>query len=196
DSGGFTSDSDNHIFGLQAAPVWLRLVRTGNTFTGFWAQDINNGQSHGPWQNLGGPQTVHMGTNALVGLGLTAHNNGTVANAVFDHVTVTQVNLTALGAPTGLTVARVAPYRSQSSVTIAWHPGPDNESGLKSERSTVGVHFTQIATAPAGATTFTDTTGPNNQGVAPGTYYYRVRAFATGLPDSAYSNVDSVRYAL
>src|SRR5262249_48114203 len=90
----------------------------------------------------------------------------------------------------------VAPYRSQSSVTIAWHPGSDNEAGFKIERSTDGVNFTQIGTAPAGATTFTDTTGPDNQGVVPGIYYYRVKAFATGQPDSTYSNVDSVRFAL
>jgi hypothetical protein len=196
DSGGFTSDSGNHVMSEPPAPIWVRLDRVGNTFFGYWALDVNNGQSHGPWQNLGGPQTVHMGTNALVGLALTAHNNGTTANAVFDHVTVTQVNPTALGAPTTLTVANIVPYRSQSSVTISWRPGSDNESGFKIERSTDGVNFTQIGTAPAGATTFTDTTGPDNQGVAPGTYYYRVRAFATGLPDSAYSNVDSVRYAL
>ena len=42
--------------------------------------------------------------------------------------------------------------------------------------------------------TFTDTGG--NKGLAPGTYYYRVKAFAAGLPDSAYSNVDGVRFAL
>jgi hypothetical protein len=192
-AGGFTSDSDNHIFGLQAAPVWLRLVRSGNTFTGYWAQDVNGGQSHGPWQNLGGPQTVNLGSNVLVGLGLTAHNNGTLASAVFDHVTVTQNAPTALGAPTGLTVAHVAPYRSRSSITISWHPGSDNEAGFKVERSSDGANFTQVGTAPAGATTFTDT-NPDNQGVPDGTYYYRVKAFATGLADSAYSNVDSVKF--
>jgi hypothetical protein len=195
DTGGFTSDSDNHVTSEPPAPIWVRLDRVGNTFFGYWALDVNNGQSHGPWQNLGGPQTVNMGTNALVGLGLTAHNNGTTANAVFDHVTVTQTSPTPLAAPTTLTVAHVAPYRSQSSVTISWRPGSDNESGFKIERSSDGVNFTQIGTAAAGATAFTDTTGPNNQGLADGTYYYRVKAFATGLADSGYSNVDSVRFA-
>jgi hypothetical protein len=191
-----TSDSDNHPGGDvgNGAPIWLKLDRIGNTFYGYWAADINNGQSNGPWHNLGGPQTVNMGTNALVGLALTAHNNGAVATAIFDHVTVTQNAPSPLGAPTTLTVAHVAPYRSQSSVTISWRPGSDNESGFKIERSTDGIHFTQIATAPAGTTTFLDTTGPNNQGLADGTYYYRVKAFATGLPDSAYSNVDSVKF--
>jgi hypothetical protein len=192
-----TNDSGNHVTSEPPAPIWLRLDRVGNTFLGYWALDVNNGQSHGAWNNLGGPQTVNLGTNVLVGLALTAHNNGTVANAVFDHVTVTQVSTSAaLGAPTNLTVAHVAPYRSQASVTIAWRPGSDNESGFTIERSTDGVNFSAIGTAPAGATTFTDTTGPNNQALAAGIYYYRVKAFATGLPDSAYSNVDSVNFAL
>src|SRR5262249_1274782 len=164
---------------------------------GYWAVDVTIGQSHvpGPWQNIGGPQTVNMGSSALVGLALTAHNNGRLAQAVFRHVPVTQVSpTTALGAPTGLTVAHVAPYKSLSEVIISWHPGSDNESGFKVERSTDGISFNQIGTAPAGATTFTD----NNpvMGLAPGTYYYRVKAFAAGQPDSGYSNVDSVRYAL
>jgi hypothetical protein len=196
DSGGFTSDSDNHPGGDvgNAAPIWLRLDRVGNTFFGYWAPDVNNGQSHGDWQNLGGPQTVNLGTNALVGLALTAHNNGALAQAVIDHVTVTQVNPTPLGAPANLTVAHVAPFKSQSEVILAWQPGSDNESGFAIERSADGTNFAQIATVAAGSTTFTDTNG--NKGVVPGTYYYRIKAFATGLPDSAYSNVDSVRFAL
>jgi hypothetical protein len=198
DAGSFTNDSDNHFTSTTPfvpQPMWVRLVRSGNTFLGYWAVDVNNGQSHGTWQNIGGSQTVHMGTNALVGLGLTAHNNGAVANAVFDHVTVTQVNPSGLGAPTALTVAHVAPFKSLSGVIVSWRPGSDNESGFDVERSTDGVTFTQIGTAPAGATIFTDT-NPDGMGVVPGIYYYRVKAFATGLADSAYSNVDSARFAL
>jgi hypothetical protein len=194
DTGGGTNDSDNHVTSEPPAPIWLRLDRNGNTFTGYWALDVNNGQSHGAWQNLGGPQTVNMSTNALVGLALTAHNNGTTANAVFDHVTVTQTNPTTLGAPTTLTVAHVVKYKSNAAVTVSWRPGSDNETGFQIERSTDGVHFTQIGTAPAGATTFVDT-NPDGKGVPAGTYYYRVKAVATGQPDSAYSNVDSVRFA-
>src|SRR5262249_1338948 len=163
--------------------------RVGNTFTGFWALDVNNGASHGAWNNLGGPQTVNLGTNVLVGLALTAHNNGTTANAVFDHVTVTQNNPSAaLGAPTALTVAHVAKSRGQSGVTLGGRPGSDNEGGFTVERSTDGVHFSAVGTAAAGATTFTDT-NPDGMGVPDGIYYYRVKAFATGLADSAYANV-------
>jgi hypothetical protein len=79
-------------------PVWLRLVRSGNTFSGYWAADINNGQSHGPWMDLAGNNTTRfdahtvpgIGPNdtVLVGLGITAHNNSTVASVTFDHVSV------------------------------------------------------------------------------------------------------------
>src|SRR5262249_49001898 len=162
DAGSFTNDSDNHFTPTTPfvpQPMWVRLLRSGNTFTGYWAVDVNNGQSHGAWQNLGGPQTVHMGTNAFVGLALTAHTNGTTAGppakAVVDHVTVTQFGPTALGAPNGLSVSHVAPFKSQSEVIVAWRPGSDNESGFTVERSTDGVHFTQVGTAAAGATTFT-----------------------------------------
>jgi Bacterial lectin/Legume lectin domain/Fibronectin type III domain len=195
DANGGTNDSDNHPGGDvgNGPPIWLRLDRVGNTFYGYWAQDLA-GHVPGPWQNLGGPQTVNLGTNALVGLALTAHNNGTIANATFDHVTVTQFNPTPLGAPTTLTVAHVVKYKTNSAITVSWHTGSDNETGFRIERSTDGVNFTQIGTAPAGATTFVDT-NPDGNGVPAGTYYYRVKAFATGQADSAYSNVDSVRFA-
>jgi hypothetical protein len=194
--GGGTSDSGNHPGGDvgNGPPIWLKLDRVGNTFFGYWSQDDVT------WHNLGGPQTVNMGSSALVGLALTAHNNGTVANAMFDNVTVTQFNPTPLGAPNTLTVAHVVKYSnpqvvytSQAAITISWRPGSDNEAGFRIERSTDGVNFTQVGTAPAGATTFTDI-NPDGNGVPAGTYYYRVKAFATGLPDSAYSNVDSVRF--
>jgi hypothetical protein len=195
DAGAGTNDSDNHFTPTTPyvpQPMWVRLVRIGNTFTGYWAVDTATGP--GPWHSIGGTQTVHMGTNAFVGLALTAHNNGATANAVFDHVTVTQYNPSALGAPSALTVAHVVQYRSQAAVTLAWQPGSDNESGFKIERSTDGVNFTQVGTAAAGVTTFIDV-NPDGNGVPAGTYYYRVKAFATGLPDSAYSNVDSVNFA-
>src|SRR5262249_21773369 len=71
-------------------PIWLRLVRSGNTFTGYWAVDINNGQSHGPWMNFAGNGTTRFNTHTIpgiganddvfVGLALTAHNNSTTAS--------------------------------------------------------------------------------------------------------------------
>ncbi len=88
-----SGDTGNHGTGTTPnvpTPMWLRLVRQGNTFIGYWAMD-NNGMP-GTWQLLMGNETGHMTTmpaTVYVGLALTAHNNGQTATAVFDHVTVT-----------------------------------------------------------------------------------------------------------
>src|SRR5262249_21067488 len=88
DPGGSTSDSGNHVMHEPPAPIWLRLVRSGNSFSGFWALDVNNGQSHGPWNQLGGTQTVNIGSTIYVSLALTGQG-GNQNTTTFDHVTVT-----------------------------------------------------------------------------------------------------------
>jgi hypothetical protein len=92
DPGGGTDrgpDSDypdlNHP---KPPPLWLRLRRQGNAFTAFWALD-NNGMP-GTWTQIDGPQTITMASDVYIGLALTAHNNnGVLATATFDNVTVT-----------------------------------------------------------------------------------------------------------
>jgi len=100
--GGGSADFGNHINHLQAAPVWLRLTRTGNSFSGYWAHDNGDG-THGDWNQIGSAHTVTgMGTTVYVGLALTEHNNQTqLATATYDHLTITQGG-TAL--PTGTVV--------------------------------------------------------------------------------------------
>src|SRR5207237_10007799 len=87
DTAGGTSDAETG-FGTQGAPVWLRLTRTGNSFTGYYAVDIGNGLSHGSWIQVGSPQTVSMAGTIYVGLALTGQggNNNT---STFDHASIT-----------------------------------------------------------------------------------------------------------
>ena len=82
-----TGDTGNHNGSLVVpTPIWLRLDRSGNLFSGYWALDSNG--SPGAW-NLMGEHTTAMGSTVYVGLALTAHNNGQVASANFDNVTIT-----------------------------------------------------------------------------------------------------------
>jgi hypothetical protein len=102
--GNGSGDTGNHDGMLVVpAPMWLRLVRLGNTFTGYWATD-NNGVPN-TWNLLrdGDPHTTTLPTTVYVGLGLTAHNNGAMATAIFDHVTV----IGNTSAPLAATVARI-----------------------------------------------------------------------------------------
>ena len=65
-----------------AAPYWVRLVRSGNTFTGSVSTDGVN------WTVVAS-DTATMSANALIGLAVTSHNNGVLTTAVFDNITIT-----------------------------------------------------------------------------------------------------------
>jgi subtilisin family serine protease len=64
-----------------AAPYWVRLVRSGNTFTAYRS---SNGTT---WTTVGS-QNLNLSQDLLVGLAVTAHNNAAKCTAVFDNVTV------------------------------------------------------------------------------------------------------------
>ena len=66
-----------------AGPLWVKEVRTGNSFTGYWGTDGVN------WNQLGGPVSIAMGATVSVGLVVSSHNTGLINTSVFDHVSVT-----------------------------------------------------------------------------------------------------------
>ncbi|HSU66821.1 MAG TPA: PQQ-dependent sugar dehydrogenase [Tepidisphaeraceae bacterium] len=77
-----TGSSSEHTPGANLrAPAWVRLQRAGNTFTASVSQD---GQS---WQKVG-DATIEMSPDALVGLAVTAHNNGATSTAIFEGVRI------------------------------------------------------------------------------------------------------------
>ncbi len=64
-------------------PYWVKLVRVGDTFTGYISADGND------WQRMDSV-TIPMGKTIYAGLALTAHNNSALNSSLFDNVTVTQ----------------------------------------------------------------------------------------------------------
>ncbi len=69
------------------APIWVRLSRLGNVFTGYYARDNGDG-THGPWIQLGPQEVIVMSPDIYVGLALTGHTNSTTSTAMFDHVQI------------------------------------------------------------------------------------------------------------
>ena len=78
-TGGSTSD---HQLSGSHAPLWLRIVRSGNTFTGWQSDDGLT------WSNTHAV-TLGMTSAVLLGLTVTSHQNNALNTAVFDHVNVT-----------------------------------------------------------------------------------------------------------
>lgn len=65
-AGGSTSSANG---GAGTLPIWLRLVRRGNTFTGYFSSDQM------VWTQVGGTTTINVGATVNVGPALTSHND-------------------------------------------------------------------------------------------------------------------------
>jgi alpha-galactosidase len=77
-AGGSCSSTDNASGG--AAPKYLKLTRTGNSFSAYQSNDGTT------WTQLGSAQTITMASSVYVGLAVTSHVNGTLCTATFDNV--------------------------------------------------------------------------------------------------------------
>jgi regulation of enolase protein 1 (concanavalin A-like superfamily) len=68
------------IAGTSAvAPLWVKIVRAGTTFSAYQSADGNT------W-TLIGTATISMGSTVQIGLAVTSHNNAAAATATFDSV--------------------------------------------------------------------------------------------------------------
>src|SRR5690349_2460995 len=68
-------------FTSAATPYWIKIARSGNSFTAFVS--INGFE----WLQIGSASTVTMGSNVYVGLAV-ASGSGVLETATFDNVSV------------------------------------------------------------------------------------------------------------
>ena len=87
------ASTDREDFFAGSAPVWLRLVRRGNQFTGYFS---SNGTS---WTTAGSA-TINMAATAYVGLAVTSRMDSALSRATFTNLQVsTGPGTTTLPAP-------------------------------------------------------------------------------------------------
>jgi hypothetical protein len=75
-----TSPTSNSTTAGIVAPRWVKLVRSGTTFSGYYSADGVT------WIQQGTSQTVSMSSTFRIGLAVTSHNNGTLCTAVFSNL--------------------------------------------------------------------------------------------------------------
>ena len=144
------------------APYWVKLVRSGSTFSASASPDGEN------WTDLGSI-TISMTNQIYVGLALSAHNDGVMNRSTFDNVTlssptasqllVTQPTTTTAGSPFELDVSALDQFGNASTsfdgiVTIGLksNPGGDILGGSQSVQATGGTaHFTGLTLDTAGS---------------------------------------------
>jgi fibronectin type 3 domain-containing protein/regulation of enolase protein 1 (concanavalin A-like superfamily) len=147
-----------------SAPYWVKLVRSGNTFTGYYSAD-------GVTWTQQGTSSFTMATTAYVGLALTSHNNSSLCTATFDNVTAPGwVAPLPPQAPGGLAAAAV----SSSQIALSWNTVANAANYQVKRSATDGGPYTVVATGVA-ATNF------NDSGLAESTaYFYVVSAVNIG----------------
>ena len=66
----------------HSAPQWVRLVRSGNAFSGYYSSDGVN------WIQVGTTQTVGISTGSYAGPAVTAHDDTLLSTATFTNVSL------------------------------------------------------------------------------------------------------------
>ncbi len=161
-AGGATSSSST---AGPSVPYWVKLVRSGNTFTGYVSLDGTS------WSQTGST-TLAMASSVHVGLALTSHNDYTLCSATFDHVTAPGWAPVAVIAPTGL-----AARPGTEQVALSWAASAGATSYNVKRAASFGGPYTTIANVAG--TNYTDT------GVAGRTtYYYVVSALSNEAGES------------
>jgi regulation of enolase protein 1 (concanavalin A-like superfamily) len=146
------SSSNNNTPG-PTAPYWVKLVRVGNTFIGYYSPDGVN------WTQQG-TVTFTMASTAYVGLALTSHNSSSLCTATFDNVTAPGWPLLP-SAPGSLTATP-----GDAQVVLSWPTASGATRYNLKSATTNGGPYTIL--------TNVITTGYTNTGLLNGTNYFYV----------------------
>jgi hypothetical protein len=154
-TGGGTSEPGS---ASAALPYWLKVNRSGSTFSSYTSSDGVN------WVQLGTSQTIAMAQSVYVGLAVTSGSTTALTTATFDNVSV---NSAAAPAPVITNVsATTGPIGSQVAITGTGFGAPQGGSlvTLNNLPTTINTwNATSISiTIPSGATS-----GPLVVSVAP-----------------------------
>jgi len=164
-AGGTTVTSHSRTGNGSSIPRWLRIVRSGDTFT---ASRSSNGSS---WTTMGSV-TVSMAGTVFIGIATTSHDNALTTSATCTNVSLT---LSTPAVPGGL-----AANTANSVTSLSWNAVPGAASYNLKRSPNSGGPYTTIASG----ITATNHTDP---GAAAGNTYYYVVSAANSAGESANS---------
>lgn len=168
-----TTDGSSESLGLLGGTAnvkWIKLVREGDLFTGFYSFD---GES---WILINSA-TVGMAASVLRGLAITSHNDAELSTAAFNMVPP---------APSGLTAASIG----GDQIDLDWNPSVCATAYNLKRSTTNGGPYISVS-VPFVAINYKDT------GLLAGTgYHYVVSAEYLGVEGNSSAEVSAVPSAL
>lgn len=162
---GSTVTSHTRTGSGSSIPRWLRIVRSGDTFT---ASRSSNGSN---WTTMGSV-TVSMTGTVFIGLATTSHDNALATSATFTNVSL---SLSTPAVPTGIST-----NTNNNLTTLSWSPASGASTYNVKRSNNSGGPYTIIASGISG-TSHTDT------GISAGNAYYYVVSAANPTGESGNS---------
>jgi hypothetical protein len=108
----------SHTHSGVSPPEWVKLVRNGDQWTAFHAEDYDG--VPGPWQQEGGVHTQSQPDTVYVGLAVTSHDTGFVAQAVLDNLSIWTPDPDQAWGPSPSDNATGVPIEG---TVMTWNPG-------------------------------------------------------------------------
>lgn len=136
----FSSHTDG---GSGVPPGWVRLVRKGDVVTAYRSID------GATWTTIGS-ETIPMSATVYVGLGVTSHDPGSLATAIFDNLKVTGVSGTSNNPPAVILSSPASGATYQDPATITFNASATDSDGTveRVEFFANGSRLGSDATAP------------------------------------------------
>ncbi len=140
----------------SGTPKWIKLVRSGTSFSGYYS---SNGTT---WTQLGTAMTIPLSSDMLAGMAVSAVNNSALNTSTLDNVA-----LTGFGSP--VTPTGLAASQLLGGINLQWNATNLTASYVIKRATVSGGPYTTIATSPVNS--FVDLTVANRT-----TYYYVISA--------------------
>jgi len=103
-------DGTSYVNAGPNGPAWVKVVRDGDDFSGYYSTDGLN------WTQIGQSETVTMPTTALAGLAVTAHDDSLLNASAFANVLIQPVFTGVPIAPSSLVGTVISP----SEIDLTW----------------------------------------------------------------------------
>ena len=162
--------TDKVIAGTATGTGWVRLTRSGNSFSAFYSTNSTNG-SNGTWTAIGPAVTITMASSIEVGLAVTSHYvppaPAVLATAEFNNV-VFNPPITPPAPPSA--PSNLTATAGNAQVALSWTASAGATSYTVKRATTTGGPYSNVATG-LGTTSYTNTSLINGQ-----PYFYVVTA--------------------